>query len=72
MLLHYDMSDWSQFPWYEHVISIRFPGQMKWWYVKRFVTPEMAESYDYIAVFDDDVGFVQTVVLDTHCATMLG
>jgi hypothetical protein len=57
MLMHYDNSNWSSFPWYQDVISIRFPQQMKWWFIKRFVTPELVESYDYIGIFDEDVGY---------------
>jgi hypothetical protein len=58
MLFHYDESDWSKFPWYNKVISIRFPGQMKWWYVKRFVVPEVVAPYEYIGFWDEDVAYV--------------
>jgi hypothetical protein len=67
MLMHYDSSDWSGYPWYNDVISIRFPKQMKWWYVKRFVTPEMMDSYDYLGVFDEDVGFVLGILALYMC-----
>lgn len=30
------------------------PGQMKWWYMKRFVTPQIAETYEYIYAVDED------------------
>lgn len=32
----------------------RFVSQMKWWYMKRFVTPQVAESYEYIFAIDED------------------
>jgi hypothetical protein len=57
MVMLYDTSDWSQMAWLSDVIIIRFPKQMKWWYIKRFVTPELVDSYEYVGIFDEDVGF---------------
>jgi hypothetical protein len=28
---------------------------MKWWYIKRFVTPAIVDAYEYIWIFDEDV-----------------
>lgn len=56
MLFHYDSSDWSKVEWIDSVISVRYPGHMKWWYIQRFVTPLEAHKYEFIWVVDDDAG----------------
>jgi hypothetical protein len=28
---------------------------MKWWYIKRFVTPALVDAYEYVWFFDEDV-----------------
>jgi len=28
------------------LVSSRFKGQMKWWYIKRFITPEIVSGID--------------------------
>jgi len=55
ILFHYDDSNWDAFPWYKSVLSLRGPPQMKWWYMKRFLTPAIAMAYEYIFPWDDDV-----------------
>jgi hypothetical protein len=32
----------------------RVTGRMKWWYMKRFITPQMAEMYEYVFAIDED------------------
>eukprot|EP00276_Gloeochaete_wittrockiana_P023722 CAMPEP_0184370240 /NCGR_PEP_ID=MMETSP1089-20130417/162709_1 /TAXON_ID=38269 ORGANISM="Gloeochaete wittrockiana, Strain SAG46.84" /NCGR_SAMPLE_ID=MMETSP1089 /ASSEMBLY_ACC=CAM_ASM_000445 /LENGTH=326 /DNA_ID=CAMNT_0026712813 /DNA_START=421 /DNA_END=1401 /DNA_ORIENTATION=- len=54
ILFHYDDSNWDAFPWYKSVLSLRGPPQMKWWYMKRFLTPAIAMAYEYIFPWDDD------------------
>ena len=59
MLFAYDSFDWSSQSWYsdERIILVRHLKQMKWWFVKRFVTPLTVEAYDYIWLSDDDAQF---------------
>ncbi|KAI9217692.1 hypothetical protein BC828DRAFT_440682 [Blastocladiella britannica] len=56
MLFHFDQADWSHVPGYNATTSIRVAGQTKFWYAKRFLTPMVVENYDYIFLWDDDVG----------------
>jgi hypothetical protein len=56
MFFQYDTSDWSDFDWIDRVVCIRLPAQMKWWYIKRFVTPMVSQRYNFIWVVDDDAG----------------
>lgn len=59
LLFAYDKFDWSTQSWYndERVILIRHLKQMKWWFIKRFVTPLTVEAYDYLWLSDDDASF---------------
>jgi hypothetical protein len=59
MLFAYDKYDWSSQSWYwdDRVILVRHLRQMKWWFIKRFVTPLTVEAYDYIWFADDDASF---------------
>jgi len=59
MLFAYDDFDWSTQSWYsdERIILVRHLKQMKWWFLKRFVTPLTVEAYDYIWFSDDDAHF---------------
>ena len=59
MLFAYDSFDWSSQKWYndERVILVRHLKQMKWWFIKRFVTPLTVEPYDYLWFSDDDASF---------------
>ncbi|ORZ39189.1 hypothetical protein BCR44DRAFT_1427391 [Catenaria anguillulae PL171] len=56
MLFHYDAADWSDVPHYNEFTSIRVFGQTKFWFAKRFLVPELVENYDYVFLWDDDVG----------------
>jgi hypothetical protein len=56
----YDGSDWRGVPWVgrREVMLVSSPvGQMKWWYVKRLMTPAIVspDAYDYVVILDDDV-----------------
>ena len=59
MLFAYDSFDWSSQTWYwdERIILVRHLKQMKWWFIKRFVTPITVEAYDYLWFSDDDAAF---------------
>ncbi|KAL1341787.1 hypothetical protein HN51_028322 [Arachis hypogaea] len=58
MLFHYDgiVDDWKEFDWNDHVIHVAVLNQGKWWFAKRFLHPDMVEEYDYIFLWDEDLG----------------
>ncbi|KAL8124295.1 hypothetical protein AgCh_012081 [Apium graveolens] len=58
MLFHYDnrTSEWDQFEWSKRAIHISVPKQTKWWYAKRFLHPDIVAPYDYIFIWDEDLG----------------
>lgn len=57
MLFIYDDSDWSAFEWFPRATVVRVQGQMKWWYVKRFLLPAVVNGgeYSYLLLLDHDV-----------------
>ncbi|XP_022883456.1 uncharacterized protein LOC111400269 [Olea europaea var. sylvestris] len=58
MLFHYDgrTSDWDQFEWSRRAIHVSVRKQTKWWYAKRFLHPDIVAAYDYIFIWDEDLG----------------
>jgi hypothetical protein len=56
MLFHYDQSDWRDIPNYSKWHAVRVLHQTKYWYAKRFLSPSVVENYDYLFLWDDDVG----------------
>jgi len=60
LLFHYDNSTWDEFSWYNsrNVVAIRVLHKMKYWYLKRFLTPNMAKAFSHIIILDADVYFV--------------
>ncbi|XP_024047293.1 uncharacterized protein LOC18051204 [Citrus clementina] len=58
MLFHYDgrTSDWEEFEWSKRAIHVSARKQTKWWYAKRFLHPDIVASYDYIFIWDEDLG----------------
>ncbi|XP_016497524.2 uncharacterized protein LOC107816339 isoform X3 [Nicotiana tabacum] len=58
LLFHYDgrTSEWDQFEWSKRAIHISVRKQTKWWYAKRFLHPDVVASYDYIFIWDEDLG----------------
>eukprot|EP00698_Gefionella_okellyi_P007251 TRINITY_DN1760_c0_g1_i1.p1 TRINITY_DN1760_c0_g1~~TRINITY_DN1760_c0_g1_i1.p1 ORF type:complete len:433 (-),score=87.27 TRINITY_DN1760_c0_g1_i1:716-2014(-) len=55
VLFVYDGSDYSEFEWHSDVLIVHAKGQMKWWFAKRFLHPDIVSNYDYIFVWDDDL-----------------
>ncbi|KAI9136177.1 hypothetical protein BKA69DRAFT_1042759 [Paraphysoderma sedebokerense] len=55
MLFHWDNATWDEFSWYKDIVSARAIGQTKFWFAKRFLTPDIVQAYDYIWLWDDDV-----------------
>ncbi|KAL0418214.1 UNVERIFIED_CONTAM: hypothetical protein Sradi_1234900 [Sesamum radiatum] len=58
LLFHYDgrTSEWEQLEWSRRAIHISAKKQTKWWYAKRFLHPDVVVPYDYIFIWDEDLG----------------
>ncbi|XP_058227325.1 uncharacterized protein LOC131335825 [Rhododendron vialii] len=58
VLFHYDgrTSEWDQFEWSHRAIHISARKQAKWWYAKRFLHPDIVSAYEYIFIWDEDLG----------------
>ncbi|KAK6786234.1 hypothetical protein RDI58_014759 [Solanum bulbocastanum] len=58
LLFHYDgrINEWEKFEWSKHAVHISVRKQTKWWYAKRFLHPDVVAAYDYIFVWDEDLG----------------
>lgn len=58
MLFHYDgrTSEWNEFEWSKQAIHVSALKQTKWWYAKRFLHPDIVAPYDYIFIWDEDLG----------------
>ncbi|KAJ0911389.1 hypothetical protein HanRHA438_Chr06g0262671 [Helianthus annuus] len=58
LLFHYDgkTTEWDEFEWSKRAIHISVPKQTKWWYAKRFLHPDIVAPYDYIFIWDEDLG----------------
>ncbi|CAI9093034.1 OLC1v1028435C1 [Oldenlandia corymbosa var. corymbosa] len=58
LLFHYDgkTSEWDEFEWSKKAIHVSARKQTKWWYAKRFLHPSIVAPYDYIFIWDEDLG----------------
>ncbi|GKV14603.1 hypothetical protein SLEP1_g25450 [Rubroshorea leprosula] len=58
VLFHYDgrTTEWDEFEWSKKAIHISARRQTKWWYAKRFLHPDIVAQYDYIFIWDEDLG----------------
>ncbi|XP_062218878.1 uncharacterized protein LOC133918821 isoform X2 [Phragmites australis] len=58
MLFHYDgrTTEWDEFEWSKRAIHVSVRKQTKWWYAKRFLHPDVVAKYDYIFIWDEDLG----------------
>ncbi|KAG2267633.1 hypothetical protein Bca52824_062188 [Brassica carinata] len=58
LLFHYDgrTTEWDQFEWSKNAIHISAKKQTKWWYAKRFLHPDVVSAYEYIFIWDEDLG----------------
>uniref|UniRef100_A0A0C9RUT9 TSA: Wollemia nobilis Ref_Wollemi_Transcript_12273_1696 transcribed RNA sequence n=1 Tax=Wollemia nobilis TaxID=56998 RepID=A0A0C9RUT9_9CONI len=58
LLFHYDgkTTEWDQFEWSKQAIHVSVRRQTKWWYAKRFLHPDVVASYEYIFIWDEDLG----------------
>ncbi|KZV48190.1 hypothetical protein F511_20323 [Dorcoceras hygrometricum] len=57
MLFHYDgiVESWNG-AWGDKVIHVSAINQTKWWFAKRFLHPDIVAEYDYIFLWDEDLG----------------
>ncbi|KAG5015577.1 hypothetical protein JHK85_021713 [Glycine max] len=58
LLFHYDgrTTEWDEFEWSKQAIHVSVHKQTKWWYAKRFLHPDIVAPYDYIFMWDEDLG----------------
>ncbi|XP_057425501.1 uncharacterized protein LOC130718886 isoform X2 [Lotus japonicus] len=60
MLFHYDgiVDQWNNCEWSgsDRVIHVSAMNQSKWWFAKRFLHPDIVAEYDYIFLWDEDLG----------------
>lgn len=58
LLFHYDgrTNEWDEFEWSKRAIHVSAHKQTKWWYAKRFLHPDIVAPYDYIFIWDEDLG----------------
>ncbi|XP_043718661.1 uncharacterized protein LOC122666682 [Telopea speciosissima] len=58
MLFHYDgmVDEWSDQDWSHRAIHVSAINQTKWWFAKRFLHPDIVAEYDYIFLWDEDLG----------------
>ncbi|KAL8527625.1 hypothetical protein ACS0TY_005470 [Phlomoides rotata] len=58
MLFHYDgvVDEWNDLEWSTRVIHVSAINQTKWWFAKRFLHPDIVAEYDYIFLWDEDLG----------------
>ncbi|WCJ21180.1 hypothetical protein M5689_003356 [Euphorbia peplus] len=58
VLFHYDgwTSEWNEYEWSRRAIHVSVRKQTKWWYAKRFLHPDIVAPYEYIFMWDEDLG----------------
>ncbi|CAN1243561.1 hypothetical protein LINPERPRIM_LOCUS5725 [Linum perenne] len=58
MLFHYDgaVEKWEDLSWSASAIHISAVNQTKWWFAKRFLHPDIVAEYEYIFLWDEDLG----------------
>ncbi|KAL8130435.1 hypothetical protein V2J09_019590, partial [Rumex salicifolius] len=58
ILFHYDgnLDGWLDIEWSNSSIHIVAQNQTKWWFAKRFLHPDVVSIYDYVFLWDEDLG----------------
>ncbi|KAL0310651.1 UNVERIFIED_CONTAM: hypothetical protein Sangu_2359800 [Sesamum angustifolium] len=58
ILFHYDgnLDGWRDLEWSREAVHIVAHNQTKWWFAKRFLHPSVVSIYDYIFLWDEDLG----------------
>ncbi|CAF1585870.1 unnamed protein product [Rotaria magnacalcarata] len=57
IVMVHDNSSWNSHPAFDKIIWIHVAGQLRFWYIKRFLSPHIFRAYRYIWFADDDVEF---------------
>ncbi|CAF1506473.1 unnamed protein product [Adineta ricciae] len=57
LIMIYDNSTWNSHPIYSKAIWIRVENQKRFWFIKRFLSRHLIESYRFIWILDEDVQF---------------
>ncbi|KNE64714.1 hypothetical protein AMAG_10065 [Allomyces macrogynus ATCC 38327] len=78
ILFHYeradvdDMAEWdAEVPRYRECVAVRVPGQTKFWFAKRYLTPAAVAAYDYLFLWDDDLAVPNADWSPTQFLTIL-
>ncbi|KAG6510305.1 hypothetical protein ZIOFF_028314 [Zingiber officinale] len=71
ILFHYDgnTDGWCDLEWNDKALHIVARNQTKWWFAKRFLHPDVVSVYDYIFLWDEDLG-VDNFHLDRYLHLM--
>ncbi|XP_038893166.1 uncharacterized protein LOC120082028 isoform X1 [Benincasa hispida] len=58
ILFHYDgvVDEWRDFAWSSRALHVSALNQTKWWFAKRFLHPDIVAEYNYIFLWDEDLG----------------
>ncbi|XP_014751447.1 uncharacterized protein LOC100822695 [Brachypodium distachyon] len=59
VLFHYDgrTTEWDdEFRWSEEAVHVSAKKQTKWWFAKRFLHPSIVAPYEYVFLWDEDLG----------------
>ncbi|KAM7251571.1 hypothetical protein ACFE04_023454 [Oxalis oulophora] len=58
MLFHYDgkVDEWGGLAWSNSAIHVSALNQAKWWFAKRFLHPDIVAEYNYLFLWDEDIG----------------
>ncbi|XP_041012359.1 uncharacterized protein LOC121255879 isoform X2 [Juglans microcarpa x Juglans regia] len=58
MLFHYDgvVDEWKDLEWSDRAMHVSAKNQTKWWFAKRFLHPDIVAEYDYLFLWDEDLG----------------
>ncbi|XP_065877744.1 uncharacterized protein [Euphorbia lathyris] len=58
ILFHYDgnLDGWWDLEWSSKATHIVAHNQTKWWFAKRFLHPAVVSIYDYVFLWDEDLG----------------
>ncbi|XP_052159702.1 uncharacterized protein LOC127777197 [Oryza glaberrima] len=58
VLFHYDgrTTEWDDLEWSKQAVHVSAKKQTKWWFAKRFLHPSIVAPYEYIFLWDEDLG----------------
>ncbi|KAH7279262.1 hypothetical protein KP509_37G012500 [Ceratopteris richardii] len=58
VFFHYDgrVNEWDQYDWAQRAIHISARKQTKWWFANRFLHPDVVAPFEYIFIWDEDLG----------------